>query len=93
MEVKGSSHGKIAEADFLDGPAIGEGGDLFNAEPHRGNAGEDADRCRKHTLTAEAFLGSQRNLEIPGSWQAVSENGRFQSDDGASFSNSCRHFR
>jgi hypothetical protein len=91
MEPKSSGHGKIAEADFLHCRAIRERGDLLTAEPHRRNAGENTDRCRNDPLTAEAFLCFQSNFEISRTRKAVSENGRFQSDDRAPSSNGSGH--
>ncbi len=91
MQLKGSDYGKIAEADFLDSPVIGERGDLLKAKPHRRNTGEDTDRCRNDPLTAEALLGLQGNFEIARAGKAVSENGRFQSDDRVPSSNGRGH--
>lgn len=77
MELEGSGYGKIAEADFLHWPVIGERGDLLKAEPHGRNTGEDTDRGRNDPLTVEAFLCFQSDFEIERTGKAVSENGRF----------------
>jgi hypothetical protein len=83
VEPKSSGYRQIAEADFLDCPIIGERGDLLKAEPYRRNTGEDTDRCRHDPLTAEAVLGFQSNFKVARTGKAMSENGRFQSDDRA----------